>query len=446
MRRKITPMLTGGVLGSKAVSLGDLDEFMDWLVSGDGGADAQELYAAVSWSFWCANLRASSLASVPFGIYPLELPKDEEDEGNQIEWPYPLETLLWDTEAWMTLVGAAYWLKKAKRNQLQGLRILNANTMKVKSYDEDGPVTFEQRIGAERRIFPAEQIVYFRTFNPKDDINRGVSGGHVGQVAGELVYNANRWASKFFENGALPAVILTTEGNVPKSEKERIQNVWEKMLQGVRNAFKTVVLEQGLIPTVIGTPISDLAMPDLEETKRHQILAAHNIPPGLGDVKTNRAERDALQWEFWTFSVVPYMRTRIVPVLNEQLFEPLGLRIAFHYNEVEAIQRAEIEKGEQSAFVVSGVVIPGYEAGLVGQKEARGVIDTVLQMVNMPGLEEEIPDDLYEPPEPVPFGGGGGDSGGGEGTISDPGENIQNRAAPKALAPEWGRLMVSSES
>ena len=104
-------MLTGGVLGSKSVTLSDLDEFMDWLVDQGEGSTAQELYAAVAWSFWCAQLRASSLASVPYDIYPLELDKDDENQDNAVEWPYPLETILWDVEAWMTLVGAAYILE-----------------------------------------------------------------------------------------------------------------------------------------------------------------------------------------------------------------------------------------------------------------------------------------------------------------------------------------------
>jgi len=442
-RQKTTPMFTGGVLGSKAVSLGDLDEFLDWLVSGEGGATSQELYAAVSWSFWCANLRASSLASVPYGIYPLTLPEGDEDEDNEVEWPYPLETLLWDTEAWMTLLGAAYWLEKRKRNQLKGLKVLNANTMKVKTYDEDGPVTFEQRVGTHKRIYPADQIVYFRTFNPKDDINKGVSGGEVGTTAGELIYNANRWAAAFFENGAIPAVMLTTDGAVPPEEKTRIQTVWNRMVEGVTKAFKTVVLERGLTPTVVGTPISDLAMPDLEETKRHQILAAHNIPPGLGDVKTNRAERDALQWEFWTFSIVPYMRTRITPALNAQLFEPLGLRISFKYSEIEAIQKEEIAKAESLAFVMSGVMLPMYEQNTVSVDEVRRVGNELLIKADLPAL-----DTSFTPEErtPLQLGDGEEDAGEEDDAPNEIAANIQNRAAPKAPAPEWGAHRVSLQS
>jgi HK97 family phage portal protein len=425
--------------GAKAVTLGDFDEFLDYLVSGEDNT-AQELYAAVAWSYWCAQLRASCLASVPYDVYPEELPEDEEDEDNAVEWPLPLETHLWDSEMWLTLKGANYIYERRKRNQLYKLQVLNANTMKVKTWNDDGPLTFEQRIGAWSKIYRADEIVYFRTFNPKNDIHEGVSSGEVGQAAGQLIYNANRWAAAFFENGAIPAVLLTTEGTVPPKEKERVENAWSKMFEGVRKAFRTAVLEKGLTPTVIGQPISDLAMPDLEVSKRNQILAAHNIPPGLADVKTNRAERDALQYEFWTFSLIPYMTTRIKPVLDEQLFGPLGLRISFHYNEIEAIQKEEIAKAEAMAFAINGVILPAREAGLVTIDEARSWIDSVGRSAGLPPLDKTFNPEENMPVAPAAPGGNGE----GPGNPTPPGENVGANTRPKAAPPAWGQLPAVS--
>ena len=75
--------IAGGVLGAKAVSLGDLDNFLDWLVSGGDGTEPQDLYKAVAWTFWCANLRANNIAQVPYAVYPMELDEKEEDEERQ---------------------------------------------------------------------------------------------------------------------------------------------------------------------------------------------------------------------------------------------------------------------------------------------------------------------------------------------------------------------------
>ena len=52
---------------------------------------------------------------------------------------------------------------------------------------------------------------------------------------------------------------------MPDPEIERVQNVWQNLFGGVRNAFKTAVLRLGLKPTVIGFPLKDLALPELME-------------------------------------------------------------------------------------------------------------------------------------------------------------------------------------
>jgi HK97 family phage portal protein len=432
--------ITGGVLGTKAVSLGDLDEFLDYLVSGGDGTEPQDLYAAVAWTFWCVNLRANNIAQVPYLIYPETLDKADETEDNAVEWDIDLTPTLWDVEAWLCLKAAAYVLKRANQVKIKDLQVLNANTMRVLEYDADGPTVFRQQVGSKWKDYPAEEIVYFRTFNPKDDINAGVGSGQVGQTTGSLIKNANEWASKFFENGAIPAVMLTTEGAVPPGEKQRIESVWEKMLKGVQKAFKTVVLERGLKPTVVGQPIKDLAMPDLERTKREQILAAHLVPPGLAEAKTNRAERDSLQYELWTQALVPELTVHLAPALDRQLFNPLGLRISFQTHKVEAIQREEIAKAESAAFYIGGVANVAYEANVISVDEYRRVVDQVLVMGSMPKLDETFTPEERAPA--VPFGGGDDNA---PGTPEIPsGETTENRTNPKALPPAWGRLPTVS--
>jgi len=436
--------ITGGVYGAKALTLGDMDEFMDWAIDAGDGTKPQDLYAAVAWTFWCVNLRANNVSQIPYGVYSLTLPEGDEDEDNEEEWPIDLAPLLWDVEAWLSLKAAAYVFKRLGRRsqQLAKLQVLNANTMRVLKYDDDGPTVFRQKVGIKERDYSAEQIVYFRTFSPTTDIGPGIGAGAVGQVAAALIKNANMWAASFFENGAIPAVFLTTEGAVPLVEKERIQSRWEKILKGVGRAFKTTVLERGLVPTVIGQPVKDLAMPQLESTKREQILAAHNIPPGLAEAKTNRAERDALQYELWTQSLIPWVRTRIQPVLNDQLFNELGLRVLFKTNEIEAVQKAEIAKAESMAFTINGVALPAYQANVMSTDEVRSWIDSVGRAANLPPLDK-----TFKPEErvaPQPFGGPPPQE--GPGTQQPTNERVDARTRPKALAPEWGHHRISLPS
>ncbi|HUW14462.1 MAG TPA: hypothetical protein VM537_32375, partial [Anaerolineae bacterium] len=165
MRQTYKAAIAGGVYGAKALTLGDMDEFMDWTIDAGDGTKPQDLYAAVAWTFWCVNLRANNISQIPYGVYSLALPEGDEDEDNEEEWPLDLAPLLWDVEAWLSLKAAAYVFKRLGRRsqQLAKLQVLNANTMRVLKYDDDGPTVFRQKVGIKERDYSAEQIVYFRT-------------------------------------------------------------------------------------------------------------------------------------------------------------------------------------------------------------------------------------------------------------------------------------------
>ena len=123
------------------------DNWLDKLISSGSDIDSQELYAAVAWTFWCVNLRSNNIAQVPYLVYPLEVEEKDETEENAVEWPIDLKQILWDVEAWLSLVAAAYVLKRSNGAMLDKLQVLNANTMSVKAYNDAGPLTFEQRVG-----------------------------------------------------------------------------------------------------------------------------------------------------------------------------------------------------------------------------------------------------------------------------------------------------------
>ncbi|HUW14423.1 MAG TPA: phage portal protein, partial [Anaerolineae bacterium] len=214
----MTTSIMGGQLGTKAVSLGQLDSFLDWLVDGKDSKMPKDLYAEVAWNFWAVNLRADSIAQVPYAVYPMDMPEGDETEDNAVEFDIDLKPYLWAAEAWLQLMGAAYWLKRANRVGLQALQVLNSQTMRLLKWDADGPVSFVQQVGALTQIYKAEEIVYFRTFSPDTDLGPGVSSGHVAATESTLIRNANEWAAKFFEKGAIPSVILSTDQAIPDSE------------------------------------------------------------------------------------------------------------------------------------------------------------------------------------------------------------------------------------
>ncbi|HUT16529.1 MAG TPA: phage portal protein, partial [Anaerolineae bacterium] len=324
----------------------------------------------------------------------------------------------------------------------------NANSMRVLTYtDEDGPTSFEQRSGSRRRVFQADELIYFRSFDPAEDIREGIAPGQVGRKPAALVDAINNYSGSFFENGAIPAVLLTTDGAIPPNKRDRVLSAWNKLLQGVRRAFSTVILERGLTPTIIGQPNTDLAMPELDESKRDQILAAHLLPPGLAKSVTSRAERDALKAEAYEECYIPECETWIEPTLNEQLFNPLSLRISYQYREIEVLQKQELEKAEASSYFVTGMMLPAYKENLVSIAEVRAVVDAVLEASALPPLDENFEPEERTPPQLRPFTGEqpqeeGDDIEGAPATVE---ERIENRI-PKSMDADldrWERKAIT---
>jgi hypothetical protein len=218
------------------------------------------------------------------------------------------------------------------------------------------------------------------------------------------------------------------------------------MLRGVANAFKTIVLGHGLTPTVIGQPVDDLAMPDLEKTKKEQILASFLLPPGLAEPKTNSAEHDAQKAEAYEECYIPECETWIEPIVNEQLLNELGLRLSFQYQQIEVMQKQELAKAEASSFFVSGLMLPAYKENTVSTDEVRRVINSVLLAANLPELDESFEPEERTPPQLHPFTGQEPqESDEIEGGPTPPQERIESRTG-KALVDElsrWERKAIS---
>lgn len=344
------PYLIGGG-ATKSIPLNDLDRFFPELFGGDD-LSAVALYRLVSWTYRCIQLRADAVTDIPWMITRRG---DEEAEIKIDTTPYAdvnWNWLWWRTEAARLIWGVSYWLKLP--NDLQWL---NPRTMKVNTSPSHGITSFEQTWpGAQPRIYPPDQIVYLPTWNPLDDLGPGTPAGEVGQPPGALVANANEWTSKFFERGAIPATIFSTDsGGMPDSEVTRVEDIWTRLFGGVKNAFKTAVLRWGLKPTTIGFPLKDLALTELTESAKQQVSVAFGIPITMLDASAaNYATAKQDDLHFYSKTVFPMLRLMTAGI-NRQLWWPLNMEWVWNYKNVEAIQQDEAAKAEGTSMLMEEV-------------------------------------------------------------------------------------------
>lgn len=326
-----------------------------------GPADA---YERVVWVYRCVQLRTQLVGALSYIV-----------RAGDTEIPFEsLPFLLRQIEFALCLWGAAFVLKTRA-----GLQWLNPSTMRVVA-TSSGIAGFEQQSGGRSHRYRPQDIVYVRLPNPHDDLGPGIAPARVCLDAATLAWAANAYAQAFFTNGAIPAVLLTTENPMPPEEISRVRAAWERLFGGARQAHKTAVLAGGLKPTVIGSPAKDVVLADVLREARQQIAVAFGIPQTLLEDAANFATAREHVLSLYRETIIPEAEL-IRDELNEQFFSERGMEVEFVYGAIEALQQDEASKAAQLALLV--------ERGIMSTDEAREQL----------GLESRAPAETPPGPE-----------------------------------------------
>ena len=313
-----------------------------------------QAYALVPIIYRAMRLRCDALSSVPVVI---------RRGGDEIDWPFPTvdkTELIWKTEAALLLNGAAYWLKVGKGKRVLSLQWLNPLTMTV-AY-ANGVTTFHQQIGTWSQDYSADEIVYIKEFNPTDDVGPGVSAAAVALNDAGLMRYMSRFASAFFEGGAMPVVLLGIEGNPQDSEMKKVESFFKRAATSIRNAWRVLGVRAGMIhPSILTPAIKDLVIPELNDQARRAIAAAFGIPQTMLEDAANFATADAHEKQFWRGNVQP-RGMLISGAANRQLWQAAGMEMVFNFEALDVFQTEESERAASlNAFLDYLTKCPTFE-------------------------------------------------------------------------------------
>lgn len=309
-------------------------------------------YSMVPLVYRALRLRCDSLASVPVRIMRGE---------QETAWPYtqPLTDLIWQTEAALLLAGAAYWEKVANKVAVKGVQWLNPFTMEVKlAKGEDGLPALEFRqndIGGA--IWTQDQIVYFKEFNPQDDIQPGVSASDAALADAQVMRYVTRFAGKYFEGGAMPITLLGFEGNVQDDELKRTETFFQRLKAGIASTspWKVLAVRNNVKPVQLTPPLGELAMSELMDEARQNVALAFGIPQTMLADAANYATAKEHRLSFWQDTVQP-RGNKIGSIINRQLLEAQGLELVFDFEEMDIFQEDEAERADSlNKLTASGV-------------------------------------------------------------------------------------------
>ena len=381
----------------------DINRHEDGYDLRDSAADLARAYAVAVWVYRCIKVRADAVAAVPLVLVDgSEEPVDAHPLLDMLADvnPYTMNRgdLLRATESAYNIWGRAYWLLERRGLVPKWIQWLNPQTMTL---ELDGPKigAFVQRVGGTTRRFAPEDVVYFRNFNPFDDVG-GLSPLSValGEVNADL--NAVRFVSAFFLNDARPGGLLWSEQRISDAEIERTRTWWEKLFKGVRNKWKTGIVGGGLKWQEIGYPLDKLALKELREEDRRAICAVFGVPAGLAGAweQANYATAKEQKASFYEDTILPQL---------DYLAEVLNFALVPQYPDL--VQRkaklrwdtSAVAALQESTDAVAERVARLFEANLITRNEAREEVG----LDPLDGEEGEAFAAATKPvPPPSPFG------------------------------------------
>jgi len=102
----------------------------------------------------------------------------------------------------------------------------------------------------------------------------------------ELAKAPETFGTKFYANGARPGVVLKHPGKLSDAAYARLRNSWEARHQGVDNAHRVAILEEGMGVEEIGIPPQDAQFLETRKFQRGEIAAIFRVPPHMiGDLE-----------------------------------------------------------------------------------------------------------------------------------------------------------------
>jgi len=273
------------------------------------------------------------------------------------------------------------------------MRVVTSDTEALTGYVYVSP-------DGERVPLLKDQVIHIRRPNPLDPY-RGL--GPVQSLGVKLDSNrlAAEYARNFFLNSAEPGGIIEIEDRLDDDEFRELVSRWREQHQGVANAHRVAVLEQGKW-VERKYSMRDMHFPELAELSREDIREAFGYPKGMTGATedVNKAVADANERMFGRYLLRPRL-TKVRSGLAELLkrFGETGTNLEFDFDDPvpedrEADSKDRITKAQALKLFT----------------EAGADWDDALEVLGLPQMKQdqmklrmaqEAHDRAMNPPEPM---------------------------------------------
>lgn len=169
----------------------------------------------------------------------------------------------------------------------------------------DGKLAYHVRVGGDVVTLPADRMLHIRGFGMQPQ--EGLLTTYLAREALGLAKATEKYGASFFGNGAQPSGVLTHPGKLSKQARDNLKSGWNTMYQGLSNAQRVAILEEGLTFQPLGIPPEHAQFLATREFTVAEVARIFNIPAHML-ASLDRATFASLEQqsqEFVTYCLTP---------------------------------------------------------------------------------------------------------------------------------------------
>jgi len=227
----------------------------------------------------------------------------------------------------------------------ENVEILSDAKTFIRGYRYNGNVMFEER-----------EVFYFKDVS-STSIYRGSSRLESCIENINILYAMQEFQQKFFENGTIFGLVLTSENTLSQAAKEKTLQYWQQRYNSKSGGKRPIILDSGLKPQRLSDQnFSDLDFDIAMRTHSERIISSIGVPPLLLQGGNNANITPNLRL-FYLETVLPIVRLYISSL--ERYF---GYDVEAITSSVSALQPDVGELAKYHSTLVNGGIITPNEA------------------------------------------------------------------------------------
>lgn len=355
--------------GDRVVKSLSLTDYDSWRAIGYGGGNesAETLLSMVGWVYTAIIYRRNQLGEVPYSW---------QRNGDDVDAPpVPIPVDVFGRIDQALQLGSVAYLHKEKNGSGRTLRLRWLDPAACSpintTYTEDdyGFYSYYSEDGSYS-VIPREDLIIFRLRGLRER-DAMTSASSATALAAQILHGMEATADGFYETNGLPLIAVIVPDTTATDEVKRVERRFGRLFRQRRQAAdgnKTVGLRENTDIKVISFAPKDLAMRELEDSKKEAVLVAHEVPPAVVYKDVNLAEAQEKKRHF-----VGVMAARLDFIARELNADPdlqrirvrLDVRIEQHYS----MRRDEDKVSQAFVRYKQGGFTPEAAAFIVGITE-----------------------------------------------------------------------------